>query len=313
MSFASDTRDEMVRVAASCNMCDKSTLSALVRIDGTIYLSGSSKYRVEVATDFACIGRFIIQKLHDLYDLKTSISYRRSVLHQTQNYQIDIPYQKNIEFALNDLGILGEKNTLERGISKKLIANDCCKCAYLRGAFLGSGFIAGPTSDHHFEIVLGSQEIASEMINLMKNLNISAHIVKRRNNWMIYMKSGGEIVKFLNIVGATNSASQLEKVLIDKSIRNEINRTTNAEIANLKRTSNAAFAQLEAIETLLADHSIDEFSPAIQSFMKLRLENKGASLSELALLSDPPVSKSAINHRARRVVELAKEGTNSQA
>lgn len=310
MSFTSDTREEMVRVEPACSNCDLATLSALIRIDGTIYLSGSGKYRIEISTDFASVGRFIVQKLHDIYNLKTSISYRQSVLHHTRNYQIDVPFQNNIKAALSELGILGENNTLERGISPHLIEKDCCKAAYLRGAFLGSGFIAGPTSGHHLEIVLSSKQIADDVIDLFKVFNIVARVVKRRNNYMIYMKSGNEIVKFLACVGAHSAALALEQVRVYKSVRNDVNRSINAEIANANRLTLASLEQMQAIDTILKYKKIEELPPAIRDFVKLRSENPTLSLKQLGEISTPPISKSGINNRCRRTLKLAQDITD---
>ncbi len=305
MTFTSETREEIVRIKPVCERCDLATLSALIRIDGTIYLSGSGKYRIEISTDFASVGRFIVQKLHDIYSLKTSISYRQSVLHHTRNYQIDVPFQKNIKSALTQLGILGTNNTLERGIAEHLIEKDCCKKAYLRGAFLGSGFIAGPKSGHHLEIVLSSRQIADEITEILGVFDVVARVVKRRNNYMIYMKSGNEIVKFLGCVGAHNSALALEQVRVYKSVRNDVNRSINAEIANTNRLTHASLDQMRAIEIILKNKDIDELPPAIRDFIELRSENPTLSLKQLGEISDPPLSKSGINNRCRRTLQLA--------
>lgn len=307
MSFASDTREEMVRIEGDCEMCNKAVLSALVRVDGTIYLSGAGKYRIEIATDFASVGRFVVNMLHSLYDLKTEISYRRSVLHHTQNYGIDVPYQDNIEFALKDLGILEDNNSLVRGVSKQYKKRKCCKRAYLRGVFLGSGFIADPKSSFHFEASVSTQELADDIVKFMKDLGVSARIVTRRNNFLIYMKSGAEIHKFLQQVGAKDSAGELEKVRKFKSLRNDVNRSINAEIANQNRTTSASYDQIRNIRIILEHNGFNSLSPAIRDFVQLRAEHPDASLKELGEMCDPPLSKSAINHRARRLEEIVKQ------
>lgn len=315
MAFVSDTRDEMVRIKPNCKFCNKATMSALLRIDGTIYLSGSGKYRLEIATDCASVGRFIVSELHSLYDLKTEISYRRSILHNTQNYQIDVPYQSNIEQSLKDLHLLGDSFNLIPGISKELIKSDCCKKAYLRGLFLGSGFIAEPKNNFHFEIIVSTEKMADETVKLMKQLGINAKSVKRNHRYMIYIKSGKEIYKFLALTGAHDAALNLENTRIYKSIRNDINRSINAELANQNRTADAAYSQLASINKILKKQGMKNLSPALIEFIKLRVENPEASLTQLGKLTNPPLSKSAINHRARRIEEIARNldiASNSQ-
>ena len=307
MSFASDTREEMVRVQGECEDCNKAVLSALVRIDGTIYLSGAGKYRVEIATDFASVGRFVVNMLHSIYDLKTEISYRRSVLHHTQNYVIDVPYQESIKFALTDLGILAENNSLVRGVSEQFMKRDCCKKAYLRGVFLGSGFIADPKSSFHFEASVTTEDLSRDIIKCMSDLGANARVVKRRNSFVIYMKSGSEIYHFLKAVDAKDSANVLNEVRDYKSMRNDANRSVNAEIANQKRVTVASGNQLSNIQKIMQHKKFQSLPPAIRDFVLLRASNPEASLKELGELCDPPLSKSAINHRARRLNEIVKE------
>lgn len=307
-TFVIDAREEMTRIEPTCENCNKAALSALVRIDGTIYLSGAGKYRIEISTDFGAVGRFITANLHTIYDLKTNLSYRRSVLHHTQNYQIDIPYQEGIENALRDLCILDDNNSIVRGVSPKIVPNKCCKLAYLRGVFMGSDFIGDPKSAFHFEASVNSEDMAKDVVGFMKEFHIQSRVVKRRNSWMIYMKSGEEISKFLATVGAHTSATKLEEARVMKSLRNDINRTVNAEIANQNRASAAAYEQLQNIAIVLKKHKdLEGVPPAIADFIRLRVANPDASMKELGELSDPPLTKSAINHRARRLEELARE------
>lgn len=307
MSFASDTREEMVRVVPECECCNKAVLSALVRIDGTIFLSGAGKYRVEIATDFASVGRFVVNMLHSIYNLKTEISYRRSVLHHTQNYVIDVPYQKDIKFALSDLGILGTNNSLLRGVSREFTKQDCCKKAYLRGVFLGSGFIADPKSSFHFEASVSAEDLSKDIVKCMSDLGVNARVVRRRNSYVIYMKSGSEIYHFLKAVNATNSAATLNGVRDYKSMRNETNRSVNAEIANQKRVTKASGNQLANIQKIMKHKKFQSLSPAIRDFVFLRANNPEASLKELGEMCDPPLTKSAINHRARRLDQIVQE------
>ena len=307
MSFASDIKEELVRVLPVCPTCAKAELSALIRIDGTIFLSGEGRYRVEIATDFASVGRFIVNALHSIYSLTTEISYRRSVLHNTQNYRIDLPYQKDIEFALKDLGILGDNNSLNNVIIPDIIPNECCKIAYLRGAFLGSGFIADPKSNFHFELSVSTEELACDISAKMADFDIKSRIVKRRNSWVVYMKSAKQINNFLTIVGATDTLSTLNSILEYKQDRNDTNRFVNAFMANQNRVTVASYEQLACIEKILKKKDLNKLSPALKDFIMLRAANPDASLKELGEMCDPPLTKSAINHRARRLKELAEE------
>ena len=129
MSFTAEVKDELARVPAVCSHCDKAVLAALVRIEGTLFVSGKNRYRVEIATDAPSVARQVIKLLHELYQLKTNLTVRRSVLHKTPNYLIEAPAQPNLTPALLDMGVLSPEGGLVLGIPDQLVAKDCCAAA----------------------------------------------------------------------------------------------------------------------------------------------------------------------------------------
>ena len=307
MSFTAEVKDELARVPAVCSHCDKAVLAALVRIEGTLFVSGKNRYRVEIATDAPSVARQVIKLLHELYQLKTNLTVRRSVLHKTPNYLIEAPAQPNLAPALLDMGVLSPEGGLVLGISDQLVAKDCCAAAYLRGAFLGSGFVSDPRGDFHFEIIVESEELAEGLVGLMARKNIKARIMQRRSSYMVYLKSGNAILEFLAFVGAHQCALRLEQERVVKSVRNDVNRQTNAEIANQAKTSRASIDQIRAIRMVLEAHGMENLPPALQDFIKLRVRYPDATLKELGELANPPLSKSAVYHRVRRIEQMAKE------
>lgn len=307
MSFTAQVKDELSRVEAVCSHCDKAVLAALVRIEGTLFVSGKNRYRVEVATDAPSVARQVIKLLHELYKLKTNLTVRRSVLHKTPNYLIECPAQPHLAAALKDMGVLSEDGGLQLGVSEQLVAKDCCAAAYLRGAFLGSGFVSDPRGDFHFEIIVETQDLADGIVALMARRGINARVMQRRNSYMVYLKSGSTILEFLALVGAHQSALSMENARVIKSVRNDVNRQTNAEIANQAKTSRASMDQLYAIRLVLEANGMENLPPALQDFIKLRVRNPDATLKELGELATPPLSKSAVYHRVRRIEQLARE------
>lgn len=305
MSFSSDVKDELTRVEAVCSHCNKATLAALLRIEGTLMFSGPGRYRLEVATEIVSVARLIIRSLHQIYSLKTETTVRRSVLHKTPNYLIVVPSQPGLEEALHDVGILGEVG-LEMGIQPHLVEKTCCAAAYLRGAFLGSGFIAEPRGDFHFEITVENENMADGMVALMADRNIKARILHRRNSYIVYLKSGTAISEFLAFVGAHQCALAMENERVRKSVRNDVNRKVNAEVANQAKSSVAAIDQIVAIRKLAESGRMNDLPPGLQEFVRLRLQYPRASLKELGEMANPPLSKSAVYHRVRRIEEIAK-------
>jgi hypothetical protein len=306
VSFTAEVKDELSRVDPARGCCSKSELAALVRIEGTLHFSGSDRYRLEIATETASVARTVIKLLHGVYDLKTELTVRRSVLHKTNNYLITVPSQPRLAAALGELGILGEDG-FSLGIDPALVKRDCCAIAYLRGAFLGGGFVADPHGDFHFELTAESEQLAEDLVTLMARFDIEARVAQRRGTYAVYLKGAEPIITFLALVGAHRALLRTEDVRIVKSMRNDVNRLVNAEIANQAKTAEAALSQIEAIELLDAVRGLENLPPALQELARLRVENPEVSLRELGELADPPLSKSAVYHRVRRIEELADE------
>lgn len=307
MSFTAQVKDELARVVPGCAACEKATLAALVRIEGTLFVSGPDRYRVEIATDAPAAARLVVRLLHSIYRLKTNLTMRRSVLHKTPNYLIEVPAQAHLADSLRDMGVLSVEGGLEMGIKESLVARPCCAAAYLRGAFLGSGFISNPKSDFHFEITVESESLAAGLVELLARKDIGARIMQRRNSYMVYLKSGASILEFLAWTGAHQAALSMEEERVVKSVRNDVNRMINAEMANQAKAAGAAVGQIHTIRTVVEHYGMEELPPALQDFIRLRVTYPEASLKELGERANPPLSKSAVYHRVRRIEQMAAE------
>ncbi len=307
MSFTAQVKDELARVVPGCGACEKATLAALVRIEGTLFVSGPDRYRVEIATDAPAAARLVVRLLHSIYRLKTNLTMRRSVLHKTPNYLIEVPAQAHLADSLRDMGVLSVEGGLEMGIKESLVARPCCAAAYLRGAFLGSGFISTPKSDFHFEITVESESLAAGLVELLARKDIGARIMQRRNSYMVYLKSGASILEFLAWTGAHQAALSMEEERVVKSVRNDVNRMINAEMANQAKAAGAAVGQIHTIRTVVEHYGMEELPPALQDFIRLRVTYPEASLKELGERANPPLSKSAVYHRVRRIEQMAAE------
>jgi DNA-binding protein WhiA len=307
MSFTSEVKDELSRVVPPKQCCPKAELAALVRVEGTLHITGNERFTLEIATETAPVARKAIKLLHGLYGLKTELTVRRSVLHKTNNYLITIPSQPPLTASLQDLGVLDESLGIVYGIPSRLTRRDCCAVSYLRGAFLGGGFVADPHGDFHFELTAETEQLARDLVKLMHRFGIEARITRRRGLFAVYLKGADPIVTFLALVGAHHALLRTEDVRIIKSMRNDVNRLVNAEIANQQKTAEAALTQVEAINMLASVRGLDNLPPALAELAELRLANPEVSLRELGELADPPLTKSAVYHRVRRIEELANE------
>ncbi len=307
MSFTAEVKDELSRVEGKRPCCERAELAALVRIEGTLHVTGPERFRLEIATETAPVARKTIKLLHGLFGLKTELTVRRSVLHKTNNYLITVPDQPGLGDALSGLGVLDESGLLAYGASPRVVKRDCCAIAYLRGAFLGGGFVADPHGDFHFELTAETPEMADDLVGLMARFGIDARVTQRRGLHAVYLKGAEPIVTFLALVGAHRALLRTEDVRIIKSMRNDVNRLVNAETANLQKSAEASAVQIGVIKRLRDTKGLENLPPALQELAELRLEHPDVSLRELGELAEPPLTKSAVYHRIRRLEDLAVE------
>ncbi len=310
-SFTAEVKDELSRVEGRCATCDYAELSALLRVCGTLSFKGPGRYSLRITTETGAVARTIIKLTHELFDLDTSLTIRRSVLHKTRNYLIEIPEQPGIEEAIVELGILIPGQGLATGIPRQLLQKRCCRESYLRGAFMAGGFIADPRGDFHLELAVTGEEFATELSVLVGSLGVHARLNHRRGAYAIYLKSFDDIVTLLTGMGAARYAHTIEGVRAMKSVKNDVNRRVNAELANQNRAGDAAAGQLALIDEAEARIGLAALPRAVREFCELRRANPELSLAELGQELVPPASKSAMYHRVLRLEALVSEARES--
>ena len=307
MSFTAEVKDELSRVEGTCPRCGYAELSALMRICGTLSFSGSGRYSIRVATETGAVARSTIKLTHELLDLETLLTVRRSVLHKTRNYLIEIPEQEHLADDLVRLQILDPGHGLHPGVPSELLGRDCCRAAFVRGAFMAGGFIADPRGDFHLEVAVTGEEFAHGLVDVLATLGVQARLNHRRGSYAIYLKSFDDVERILVLMGADRSANTVARVRELKSVKNDVQRRVNAEIANQARQTGAALDQRLLVERVRSTVGLDSLPPALREFCELRERHPGASLAELGELARPKASKSAMYHRLLRLQELVRE------
>lgn len=304
MSFNATVRDELARILDEKENARRAELAALFRLGATVGGNSAGRYRIELSTENAAVARKVITLAHALYGLKTEFTPRKNTLHKSNNYLITVPAQKGLNKVLDEFGLMGGKNPTW-DIAPGLIEDNGCAVAFLRGAFLASGFIADPKGDFHFEITMHNEQLATAIRHLMARFGIDAKALERKNSWTVYLKGTEPIRDFLALVGAHQALLKAEEIKVYKSIRNSINRQVNAEFANQAKATDAALRQIESIERIESKLGLDSLPDALREFALMRKEHPEASLRQLGELFTPPLSKSAMNHRVRRLEEIA--------
>ena len=186
-----------------------------------------------------------------------------------------------------------------------LLQKSCCRRAYLRGAFLAAGSVSDPNKSYHFEIVCRSVEQADTLIDILGSFDIAAKKIERKKHYVVYIKEGSLIVEALNVMEAHVALMDFENSRILKEMRNSLNRRVNCETANIGKTVTAAVKQTEDIRAVMRMPGYKSLPDGIKQIAELRLKFPDASLKELGEMCDPPVGKSGVNHRLRKLSDLA--------
>lgn len=312
MSFASDIKKELTSFDVD-TCCTYAELAALIRMNGVISMS-KDKYTLDVQTENAAIARRMYTLIKTIYTYPVELLVRKKMKLKKNNVYI-VRLVKDVQSFLKDLDILREPYTLVRTISKKYLSQTCCKKAYLRGAFLAGGSVNNPeTSSYHLEIFNFYEEHNHSLCQLLNKFNLRARELKRRNGYITYIKEAEKITEFLIIIGAHNALFKFEDVRIVRDMRNSVNRLVNCETANLNKTIGAAFRQIESIKLIDETVGLEALPERLQDIAHVRMEHQEASLKELGeLINNGPISKSGVNHRLKRIDELAEKIKNGES
>lgn len=310
LSFSSVTKNELSRIEISDKDCTLAELAALIRMNGSIQINGLKRMSIKFSTENAAIARRIFSLVKDLYNIQTEVMVRRNKqLKKNNNYVIFIDSQNKAEEILIDTGVLNrdkdDSYNISYSIPEHIVKERACKRAYIRGAFLGGGSISNPEKTYHLEFVTNSEEHSENLCELINSFGLNAKIVLRKENYIVYLKEGEQIVDLLNIIQAHNALLKLEDIRILKEMRNNINRIVNCETANLAKTINASVRQINNIEYIDSVLGINNLPENLIDIANLRRENRDASLKELGDMLSPPVGKSGVNHRLRKLDEIA--------
>ncbi len=293
----------------SSRHCQLAEIAAIVTCSGLITQADDGQLTLYLQTDNGLVERKFFTLLKKAFNIVTS--FLENVPDTRHNGRIYRPVlQDSVQLIslLKGIKVMGADGTLrdtEDGASPLIIKNSCCKRAFLRSAFLCCGSISDPNKGYHLEYVCSSEGQAQQLRELIESFDIEARIVLRKKYHVLYVKEGAGIVDILNIMEAPVSLMNLENLRIVKEMRNSINRKVNCEVANITKTVNAATKQIEDITYIRDHYGFNQLQDGLREMAEVRLEHPDATLVELGKFLDPPVGKSGVNHRLRKLSELA--------
>ena len=304
MSFASETKKELTQVEAE-NTSLKAELSALIRMNGSLSFT-NRQLSLDVQTENAAIARRMYTILKKFYNYRIELLVRKKMRLKKNNVYI-CRVRDGAKELLEGLHILSGNFLFNHTISDELIGSEEDKKAYLRGAFLAGGSVNNPeTSSYHLEVYSLYKEHGEALMNLMNHFDLNAKTIERKKGFVTYLKEAEKISNFLSLVGAHQAMLKFEDVRIVRDMRNSVNRLVNCETANLNKTIGAAVRQVENIRFIDNMIGIDQLPEKLREIARLRVEYQEVTLKELGeMVSTGVVSKSGINHRLRKIDEIA--------
>ena len=311
MSFSSSVKDELSRQMPGARHCQIAETAAILSLCGRVKISASDHFWIEIHTENVAVARKYFTLLKKTFNIRTDVSIRsginpgrsRTYIVAVREHEEALKVLQAVKL-INSQGEIGENLSLIRNV---VLQNACCRRAFIRGAFLAAGSISAPEKFYHFEIVCPTEPKAEQLKNIIVTFDIEAKIVPRKKYYVVYIKEGSQIVDILNVMEAPVSLMELENIRIVKEMRGSVNRQVNCETANINKTVSAAVKQIEDIRFIQSVAGLSGLPESLQEMARIRLERPEATLKELGEALEPPVGKSGVNHRLRKLSLVAEE------
>ena len=311
MSFSSSVKDELSRQMPGARHCQIAETAAILSLCGRVKISASDHFWIEIHTENVAVARKYFTLLKKTFNIRTDVSIRsginpgrsRTYIVAVREHEEALKVLQAVKL-INSQGEIGENLSLIRNV---VLQNACCRRAFIRGAFLAAGSISAPEKFYHFEIVCPTEPKAEQLKNIIATFDIEAKIVPRKKYYVVYIKEGSQIVDILNVMEAPVSLMELENIRIVKEMRGSVNRQVNCETANINKTVSAAVKQIEDIRFIQSVAGLSGLPESLQEMARIGLERPEATLKELGEALEPPVGKSGVNHRLRKLSLVAEE------
>ncbi|MEG1957975.1 MAG: DNA-binding protein WhiA, partial [Lachnospiraceae bacterium] len=303
-------KEELSNQSNKARHCQIAEIAAIVSICGTVLIRWNGKYSIRIHTENIWVARKCFTLIQKAFNINTEISIRRNQMKESAFYLLFIKKHEDAIRVLQATKLLDEEGEINEELSivrNIVIQQVCCKRAFIRGAFLAAGSMSNPKKSYHFEIVCATIEKARQLRDVINSFTMDAKIVLRKKSFIVYLKEGSQIVDILNVMEAHKALMELENIRILKDMRNTVNRKVNCETANISKTVSAAIKQVEDITYIQNKIGFEGLSDGLEDMALTRLTYPDATLKELGELLTPSVGKSGVNHRLRKLSEIAEK------
>lgn len=295
MTFACEVKNEIAKSGISLQCCAIAELYGILLVCNVF-----SHTLLKITTENAEIAK----RISVLFKKAFNISILAVKKNNKYIFELDNPFE--ISKIFHELGY-DHKYYVSFNLNENVIDNECCMASFLKGLFLMSGTVASPDKKTHLEISIAKNTLAQQVVNLMNKSNLTPKESLRKSKHIIYFKNNVFVTDFLIFIGASKASMKIMEAKIEKELINRVNRRVNCETANLTKMVDTAHKQNKLIKSVIDKKGIDIFPEKLQYVIKLRLDNPELGLTQIGLIHNPPITKSAINHKVRKIMQIAKE------
>ena len=305
MSFSGQVKKELCEQISPARHCQLAEISAIIAFCGKIVVDKNQTLILKLQTESTILTKKIFVLLKQVLQVSAELT-TRSISAKKNLYELILTAEETaLVLAACKLTVAEEKNGRSLLVEQTIVNKSCCRRSFIRGAFLAAGSVSNPNKAYHFEVVVNQEKNGDLLCEVMRSFEIDAKMIERKYHYVVYVKEGAQIVDLLNIMEAHVALMEFENVRILKDMRNTINRKVNCEAANINKTVKAATRQVEDILYIREKIGLETLAEGLEEIALLRIEYPEASLKALGEMLNPPVGKSGVNHRLKKLCEMA--------
>ena len=296
MSFSNEVKTELCRWALSPKSCARAEAYGVL-----LFCHSFTDNEVKIVTGCPAFA----QRLPELFKRAFRVTFDRKPEGAAQGKETFLITEEGKRAAIGETLGYDPGATLAHHINLALLEEDACRTAFLRGAFLAGGSVSDPAKSYHLELCTSHYSVSRELPALLREVGFEPKQTTRKSNYVTYMKSSETIADFLTALGAPLASMELMNAKLEKHLRGSVNRRVNCDSANLDKAVDAALEQVDAIQRYARTRGLDSLPDKLRETAELRMAHPELTLSQLSALFQPPITKSALNHRLRKLMELA--------
>lgn len=308
ITFSGKVKEELSKHWNEARHCQIAEVAAIISMCGRVSIDSYGHYSVKVRTENLSMARKYFTLLKKTFNINTEIFVSVNKVNGNIYYTVIIKNHNDAMKVLQASKLIDKDGEIAEefsAVKNLVIQHGCCKRAFIRGAFLAAGSVSNPEKSYHMEIVCAAEKKAEQLKTIINSFGLDAKVIVRKKSYVVYLKEGSQIVDLLNIMEAPVALMEMENIRILKEMRNSVNRQVNCETANINKTVSAAVKQIDDIQYIQDTMGLWKLPEGLQEIAELRLQYPNATLKELGDLMSEPLGKSGVNHRLRKLSEIA--------